>query len=504
MATFTNISLLISALILSVYAANPQFDHIFVFEGEKLTIDCTGGHQETILKYRKLADDADPTIYFFGDQQRDDAANGIVARKEGLNVFYEIAKANKSHGGEYECDWSKENDEMNHYVNIVDYDTLACPEFKNPVTAGEVIPDLECSISKAGTVIHDWLVNKTEHMGLDFTIVDSEGNPVEVEYDDTFDSIKARPVNFKLTKEQNGATLTCKFGSMHGNVTECKSNAAVVQWPASGLSVDAPDMAEIGKELVVQCDLDDAGNPEVNVTEPNITITPTKENGPVLNVSCQAGDITETKSIKLHLGPESIKSGNESVTFVEGESMSGLVCEVEGEVYPEEAKEIEYSLGDKKIELTELIAKPEFNGEEIVCKATNPVSGKQASSSIKINIKFKPMISGASTISVAEERDQAVVLQCSVSANPEPTYSWTFTQKDATNATKLEVTGSTIRIEKLSPEDVGIYACEATNEHGSASQTMELTEKESNAAVKNLLSTSLLTITWVFSTLLLQ
>ena len=49
------------------------------------------------------------------------------------------------------------------------------------------------------------------------------------------------------------------------------------------------------------------------------------------------------------MGPESIKSGNEPVTFVEGESMSGLVCEVEGEVYPEEAKEIEYSLGDKVV-----------------------------------------------------------------------------------------------------------------------------------------------------------
>ena len=51
---------------------------------------------------------------------------------------------------------------------------------------------------------------------------------MKVEYDDTFDTITARVVDLKLTKEQNGTTLTCKFASMHTNVTECKSNAAIV------------------------------------------------------------------------------------------------------------------------------------------------------------------------------------------------------------------------------------------------------------------------------------
>ena len=61
------------------------------------------------------------------------------------------------------------------FSSFLDYDTLVCPEFKNPVTANEVIPNLECSISKAGTLNHDWLVHKIEQMGLDFTIVDSYG-----------------------------------------------------------------------------------------------------------------------------------------------------------------------------------------------------------------------------------------------------------------------------------------------------------------------------------------
>lgn len=478
MATFSHISLFISALILSVYANDPRFDHIFVFEGEHLTIDCTGGTQENILKYRKLSTDADPIVYFYGATQRDSGADGIVPRVEGLDVWYEIDKAEKRHGGEYECDWSKVNDEMNHYVNVVDYDTLVCPEFKAPVIVGESVTGLECTISKAGTVHHEWLLNNTDHMGLDFTIVDSEGNPVKVEYDDTFDTITARVVDLKLTKEQNGTTLTCKFASMHTNVTECKSNAAIVHWPAS-VTVDAPDMAEIGLPFAVKCDLEDAGNPETtvevklnDVVTADLNITATKEQGPALNVSCHAGGIVDVKSVLLHAGPESIDASAEKIEVAEGENME-FGCTLPEETYP--SADIVYKIGAMVVE-SNATAKAEYNGKKIICTAINPVSKQQATKEIALDIKFKPTVNGASTIPLSEEIDQLVILNCDISANPEPTYSWTLTPKDG-NTTKLGETSSQLRIEELASEAVGAYVCLATNEHGSANVQFDLSEK---------------------------
>jgi hypothetical protein len=501
MASVVHSLLLIVTLILSVYADEYRFDHIFVFEGEPLTIDCTGGKQSTILKYRKLASDPDPIVYFYHKDRRDDAALGIEPRTESEdshNIWYEIEKAEKKHGGEYECDWSKENDELNHYVNIVDKDTLSCPEFPALVEPGALIPNLTCSISKSGTIVHDWLVNKIEHLNLDFTIVDSAGNPVAVEYDETFDSITAKVVDLKLSKEQNGTTLTCKFASMSKNVSECKSNAALVQWSPSGLSVDAPDMAEIDKAFAAKCDLDDAGNPEAatllkinDVASTDTEIIATLEQVPVLNISCHAGDLVARKAVLLHLGPESVKAAPEEIEAKEGDSMV-FACELPEKLYP--GAEITYKI-DGKVVATNLTAKAEHNGKKIFCTAKNTLSMKEATANISMNVQFKPSTSRAS-VPITEELDTELVLDCDVSANPEPTYTWSFTPKDASaNDTKdLSETGAQYRIEKLSAEEVGSYVCKATNEHGSAVVQIDLSQKEANAAVKTVFSSYLIMI----------
>ena len=40
-------------------------------------------------------------------------------KEEGDDRWYVIEKATLPDGGEYECDWSAENDETNHYVNVI-------------------------------------------------------------------------------------------------------------------------------------------------------------------------------------------------------------------------------------------------------------------------------------------------------------------------------------------------------------------------------------------------
>jgi len=489
METCFRLSLLLAFLIISVYAKNPKQDHIFVFEGEHLTIDCAGGDQANILKYREKAE-SDPIIYYFGTTARAGAPKEITARQEGNDYFYDINKANLTNGGEYECDWTPENDETNHYVNIVDNSTLKCPEFPDHVMAGEAIEGLNCSISKFGTVIHSWLNNadKAEALNLDFTVVDAEGNPVKVEYAETQDSIIAKVVDLKLSKEQNGTTLSCKFVSMHKTDVSCQSNAAQVHWKASGLKIDAPENAEIGKAFEAKCDLTDAGNPQnpivfkVNdVESSSFNVTPTKDQGPAVNVSCIVGDLVDAKSIPLHAGPESIEPSVEKIEAKAGEKLD-FACTMPVEPYP--AAVISYKVGGEDIE-PNATATADFNDKEITCTAVNTVSGHKVSGKIPLDIKFAPMAK-KSEETVEDELDSSVALDCSLPANPTPTYAWSFSPKDSANSSPkpsaVKTTSAKHEIAKLAPEDLGTYICTATNELGTAQKTFTLNEKESNAA----------------------
>ena len=47
-------------------------------------------------------------------------------------------------------------------------------------------------------------------------------------YEETSGQLTAKVVDLKLTKEQDGMVLTCKFVSKHGTKVSCESNAAEV------------------------------------------------------------------------------------------------------------------------------------------------------------------------------------------------------------------------------------------------------------------------------------
>jgi len=509
METCFRISLLIATVCLSVYAKNPTKDHIFVFEGETLTIDCAGGEAEPILQYRHFASE-DPITYFIGAKVRTKEAQNITARQNGNDIYYEIKEAVLDDGGEYECDWTAANDETNHYVNVIDASTIQCPEFTGPVMADEPVNNLSCSITKFGTVIHDWLKDptKADALGLKFTIVDSQGNDVKVVYEETQDTLVAKVADLALSKEQNGTTLSCKIVSVHGTDATCTSNEAQVHWKASGLEIAAPEIAEIGKAFEVKCPLVDSGNPpapvvfKVNDVETaDFNVTGTKELGPVLNVSCAAGDVQSAKSVLLYADPESVTPSVEIIPAEEGDKLE-FACTAE-ESYPDAL--IAYKIGGMDVE-PNATAKAEYNGKEITCTATNTVSRNQVTGQIALNIKFAPRSTSAAE-SVEGVFEEAAALDCSMDANPAPTFQWTFTPKDSDNSSPkpraLETDSAKHEITSLTPEDLGSYVCKATNDFGSFEKTFTLQEKEANVAVA-LLAPITLILSFLSTTLNIQ
>lgn len=468
------------ALVVSVYAVDPRLDHIFVFEGGFLDIDCAGGDQAPILNYRQRPDSSEHKTIFYGEINRDkEYADIIPVKKDGNDVHYEIKSAKLSQGGEYECDWSSDKDEWNHYVNVVDYDTISCPTFTNPITENTVIPGLECSIVKAGAIVEEF-INSTEKMNLKFDILDSAGNPVKVVYEEVYEKMTAKVDGLMLTRKQHGTKLVCQFTDIHGNVSKCESNEAVVNWPAEGVAVEAPDMAVIGESFNASCSFDDPGNPQqtpvlmINGEEKadGPSVGATKEHGAQVNVTCKAGEVVKTKAVLLHFGPESAKASVEKLELMDGDKME-FSCSAPEETFP--AVEIVYKIGDMEIE-PNATAGPHHHGKSIDCFVINTVSKQQAKASIPLNVKFSPKsVAGLKTLE--EDLDAPVELDCVVAANPLPTYSWFFTKKDAQNATQLSESGSKLKIEKLSSEDVGAYKCHAINEFGRAIVQFDLSEK---------------------------
>jgi len=234
--------------------------------------------------------------------------------------------------------------------------------------------------------------------------------------------------------------------------------------------------------------LTDAGNPQnpivfkVNdVESSSFNVTPTKDQGPAVNVSCIVGDLVDAKSIPLHAGPESIEPSVEKIEAKAGEKLD-FACTMPVEPYP--AAVISYKVGGEDIE-PNATATADFNDKEITCTAVNTVSGHKVSGKIPLDIKFAPMAK-KSEETVEDELDSSVALDCSLPANPTPTYAWSFSPKDSANSSPkpsaVKTTSAKHEIAKLAPEDLGTYICTATNELGTAQKTFTLNEKESNAA----------------------
>jgi len=224
-----NALLYITTLLVSIFhgakSGDHLRDHIFVFNNESLVVDCTGHSTDAILMYRKVHDD-DPQIYFLGDVRRG-GPERITARKEGdHDMFYTIKAAAPEDGGEYECDWTADNDELNHYVNIVEKSSLICPEVKSPVLAGETMEGIQCSISKTGTLVKEWLndESKADVMRLKFSIEDSEGKPFAVEYEEAADKLIVTATDLRLHKDHNNTAIVCKFVSTEGTEATCKTD----------------------------------------------------------------------------------------------------------------------------------------------------------------------------------------------------------------------------------------------------------------------------------------
>jgi len=200
-------------------------DHVFVFENESVTIDCTEGdeQQDPILLYRKQLKD-DPKTYFVGGTERPGTPKGFSVEKVGeFDFLYKIEAAQKENGGEYECDWDSTQDELNHYVNVVDKSSLVCPDVPSMILAGENIEGVECTISKSGALVKEWLsdYSKRDELGLKFTIEDHRGIPFAVTYEETADSLTATAMHASLSKRENGTSIVCKFVTTHGTETKC-------------------------------------------------------------------------------------------------------------------------------------------------------------------------------------------------------------------------------------------------------------------------------------------
>lgn len=195
-----------------------------MFTGEDLTIDCARGEKEDpILHYRKSVD-GEQLTYFMGDKPRVEEAKRLEPRSEGKDFWYDIEAASAIDGGEYECDWTGANDETNHYVTVVDKGSITCPEAPARVIAGDAVEGLQCSISKSGALLNDWLNDKTKETGLIFTAEDDDGMQMDVFYEETVDKITAKIVNLNFHKRQNGTALTCKFVSMHKTEISCETS----------------------------------------------------------------------------------------------------------------------------------------------------------------------------------------------------------------------------------------------------------------------------------------
>jgi hypothetical protein len=314
MGSKLQLSLLVTSLFITVYAKNPITDHIFIFTGEALVIDCLakGVDADPILMYREKLSDQ-PDVYYIGGASRPVTPKNLKAMKENEHDYhYTYENAQPANAGEYECDWTKALDETNHYVNIIDKESLSCPSFSNPITSDVAIEGLECAVDKTGLLAPGWLNNKTDEMGLDFKVLDAAGNALEVSYVETETQLIAKVVEeVKLTREQHGAKLTCVFKSLAGTEQQCESNAADVQWPAAGLELEANDFVESGSEILIKCDIDDVGNPATSLqlkigdevqNETAVTVTATEEVGGSIEAECSAGTLTKSRSIKITSG----------------------------------------------------------------------------------------------------------------------------------------------------------------------------------------------------------
>ena len=62
-------------------------------------------------------------------------------------------------------------------------------------------------------------------------------NAVKVAYEEVYSKMTAKADGLMLTRKQNGMKLVCQFTDIHGNVSKCESNEAVVncKWTRNAL-----------------------------------------------------------------------------------------------------------------------------------------------------------------------------------------------------------------------------------------------------------------------------
>ncbi|XP_049439893.1 B-cell receptor CD22 [Epinephelus fuscoguttatus] len=179
--------------------------------------------------------------------------------------------------------------------------------------------------------------------------------------------------------------------------------------------------------------------------------------------SCKVLDdkyLIQNISITVEYGPRETQANKSLNTVVENKTVT-LTCSAKGRPDPtfiwfkNEQKEMTTGA------VLEIPSIKESQGGEYHCEAQN-THGKQKSKPVNINVEYLPEIEKVSAPSVVKQGDK-MTLTCNVKrSNPQPTTYWWFLNGTSINQTKTHH----YVVERIKPEDRGLYRCKATNTVG--------------------------------------
>lgn len=208
-------------------------EHIFAFEGEKVSIDCLADEKvaDAFLMYRSIRSKSLVTLYV-GESKRADAPESLMVKRgsgdKKYDFWYIYNNVTSEMAGEYECDWTKDLDEGNHHLLVMKKNSLVCPLFSAAMDAGTSLEGITCSIDKTGFVRQGWLNDHDRLKELKFTITDHSGQALNVVYAEDATRLSATLKDVTLSNAHNGTKLECKVASTAGGEATCQTNAVIV------------------------------------------------------------------------------------------------------------------------------------------------------------------------------------------------------------------------------------------------------------------------------------
>ncbi|NWV98578.1 VCAM1 protein, partial [Machaerirhynchus nigripectus] len=111
------------------------------------------------------------------------------------------------------------------------------------------------------------------------------------------------------------------------------------------------------------------------------------------------------------------------------------------------------------------------NGGDYECVAENKFGNSR--SEITLNVKYGPKNTKITVIPTnALKEGETVTMKCTSSGNPAPVISWN--KKKATGESEKISKNSTLTIQNLKSQDLGLYECEAYNQFGKEEKAVKL------------------------------